>query len=63
MNINMKKIFKVKFLIKCYCHGIFSYAEAHLSVLAETEAEAIKKVQKDTTFEAINFKASEITLN
>lgn len=59
----MKKIFKVKFLIKCYCNGIYSYAEAHLSVPTETEAEAIEKVKKNTIFEPTHLEAFEIKLN
>lgn len=59
----MKKIFKVNFKIRCYCGGVYSYADAHLSVSAENEKEAIEKVKNNTTFEMSNINASEIVLN
>lgn len=59
----MKKIFKVNFKIRCYCCGVYSYADAHLSVIAENEKEAIEKVKNNTTFEMSNINASEIVLN
>lgn len=59
----MKKIFKVNFKIRCYCGGIYSYADAHLSVSAENEKEAIEKVKNNTTFEMSSMKATEINLS
>ena len=40
------KIFKVKFQVRAYCNGVYSFLPGHLTVPAETEEEAIKKVYK-----------------
>lgn len=55
-----KKIFKFKFKIRCYCNGIYSYADAHLSIIAENEDEAKKKMIENTTFEMVNINVENV---
>ena len=35
-----KHLYKFNFKIKCYCSGLYSFADAHLSIVAESEEEA-----------------------
>jgi len=45
METKKPKVYKIYFRIDVYCCGIISYAEGHTSVLANSEAEARKKVK------------------
>lgn len=56
--MTQRKLYKVNFRVKCYCDGIFSYADAHLTVLAESEQDAIQKVRNNTQFEISTAKAN-----
>ena len=55
------KLFKVNFKVRCYCGGVYSYADAHLTVPAESEEEARKKVKENTQLEIIEMKARDVT--
>jgi len=55
------KIYRVNFDVKCYCKGIWCYAEGHISIPATSEKEAIKMVKEGTEFEMVNMKATDVT--
>lgn len=41
---NNLKIYKIKFTVRAYCNGVYSFMDGHLTVPAESKDEAIKKV-------------------
>lgn len=55
-----KHLYKVKFKVRCYCCGVYCYADAHLSVFAESESKAIEKIKSNIAFEILNVNAIEL---
>lgn len=46
-----QNFYKIYFNVKCYCGGVYMFAPAHLTILANSEEEAKKKLAKNITFE------------
>lgn len=42
-------LYKVYFTIEVYCNGVVSYANAHISVLANSEEEAVNKIKENVS--------------
>ena len=46
-----QNFYKIHFKVKCCCGGVYMFAPAHLTILANSEEEAKKKLAKNITFE------------